>query len=131
MSPQALPPRVLAFLAAHIAGIDHLQLLMRLVATPDRWWDAAAMARELGIPERTARDALDHLARHNLLDIRVTGDVRYQYCAGTAELEAAVTETTEAFRRRPIDVIDAVTGGRRRGLRDFSNAFRIRRDDDR
>ena len=125
-----LSPEVLAFLADHITTAEQLELLVRLVDGRDRWWDAAAAARELGISERDAHAALDHLAKHNLLDIRITAEVRYQFHPGTEALRAAALASTDALRRRPMKVFEAIAA-RRRAARDFADAFRLRRHDDR
>ena len=125
MSPQAVPEAVRAFLAGHIATLEHFQLLLMIIEAPDRWWDAQTAARELGIAEADARNALDALARQNLLDIRITGDVRYQFHPGTDDLRDAALAAADIFRRRPVAVLELITGGRR-GMRDFADAFRIR-----
>ena len=103
---------------------------MTCVDTRDRWWDAAAIAKELGIGNTAARHSLDHLARGNLLDIRITGDVRYQFNPGTAELESAALACAAAYRTNPVAVVQMVAGSSRRSLRDFADAFRIRGNDD-
>ncbi len=131
MARREISPSVLAFLAAHVRDLDDLQLLIRISQPDGRWWDARTVAAELGITESSARSALDHLAKHNLLDIRITGDVRYQYRPGTEELRAAVLDCIEEFRRKPLEMAAAVTQERRSSIRDFADAFRIRRNDDR
>ena len=131
MSPHPVPPPVLAFVADHLRSLEELQLLIAVIQSPDRWWDATTAARELGITATVARRGLDHLAASNLLDIRITGDVRYQFCPGTGELRGAALATEEAYRLNPLGVVQLVAGTTRRGLRDFADAFRIRRDDDR
>ena len=125
-----VPPPVLAFVAEHIRSLEELQLLLVVVQSPDRWWDATAAARELGIATSDARRGLDALAARNLLDIRITGDLRYQFRPGTEELRVAARATEEAYRMNPLAVVQLVAQTGRRGLRDFADAFRIRRDDD-
>ena len=127
--PTPLPPLVLAFVADHIRSLEELQLLMAVIHAPERWWDAASAARELIMPLGNARRALDHLAAHNLLDIRITGDVRYQFGPGTDDLRTAARACVEAYDAHPQEVVDLVRG--KTSVRDFSDAFRIRRDDDR
>lgn len=117
-------------MAKHIHSLEELQLLLALMQTPDRWWDATAAARELGLARPAARRGLDALAARNLLDIRITGDVRYRFHPGTGELRAAARAIEDAYRANPLAVVQLVTQTGRRGLRDFSDAFRIRRDDD-
>jgi hypothetical protein len=125
-----VPPPVHAFVAEHIHSLDELQLLMALIQTPDRWWDATAAARELGLALAVARRGLDALASRNLLDIRITGDVRYQFRPGTDALRAAARAAEDAYRTNPLAVVTLVAQTGRRGLRDFADAFRLRRDDD-
>src|SRR5688572_14066530 len=124
MSPSTIPPLVLTFVADHIRSLEELQLLLAVIQMPDRWWDATSAARELGIEPPAARRALDGLAGRNLLDIRITGDVRYQFRPGTDALRAAARATEEAYRLNPLGVVQLVTQTGRRGLRDFADAFR-------
>lgn len=130
MSKREISPVVLAFLAERVSNLEQFQLLMQVVQAEDRWWDSQAVARELGVSAAAARAALDHLAKHNLLDIRITGDVRYQFRPGTAELRAAALACAAEFRRSPVEVLTAVTGTAPKSIRDFADAFRIRRKDD-
>lgn len=127
--PQSLPPAVSEFIAAHLRTIDDLQLLVLAANDRGRWWDAATVARELGVHEAGARGLLEHLAAHNLLDIRVTGDVRYQYKPGTPELAAVAEGCLAAYRTSPAAIWrDLARQGGGRAIRDFADAFRIRRD---
>jgi hypothetical protein len=126
-----LPPEVVEFLSTYVSALDDLQVLMSCYEWRERWWDAAGMARELGIGVAAARRALDRLASRNLLDIRITADVRYQFNPGTPELEATATACAAAYRANPVAVVQLVTGGARRSLRDFADAFRFRNDGDR
>jgi hypothetical protein len=132
MSQPEISPLVLTFLRDHVGNLEQFQLLIRLAQEGDRWWDAASVSRELALTPRDARAALDHLARHNLLDIRITGDVRYQFRPGTDELSDAVRAVVEEYRRKPVQILEQVTGRTaKQRIRDFADAFRIRRDDDR
>jgi hypothetical protein len=127
-----LSPLVLGFVADHLRSLEELQLLMTCMTSSDRWWDAGAVSRELGVTPTRARYALDHLASRNLLDIRVTGDVRYQFRPGTPELAEAAQAVASAYRRNPVALVGLLSGGgSRRSIRDFADAFRIRKDDDR
>jgi hypothetical protein len=122
-------PQVIEFATAHLRTLEDLQVLLTCLEARDRWWDAAGMARHLGIGLSGARRALDHLARGNLLDIRITGDVRYQFQPGNAALEAAALACGAAYRADPIAVVHLVADSTRRNVRDFADAFRIRGKD--
>jgi hypothetical protein len=131
MSGHAIPPLVLTFLSEHVSNLEQFQLLVRVVQDADRWWDAALVTRELGFGATEAQGALDHLAKHNLLDIRITGDLRYRFRPGTDELRVAAMASVDEFRRKPVEMLEHITSLSRRRIRDFADAFRIRRDDDR
>ena len=126
-SSSQIAPLVEEFLRAHIACVEELELLMLLVASVGRWWDATSSSRELGVPVARARAGLDALASHNLLDIRITEDVRYQFRPGTPELEAAALALAAVYHRTPAPVVHLVTRAAPRSVRDFADAFRLRR----
>lgn len=131
VGPVHLPSGVAQFVTAHVATVEHLELLLLLMQTRERWWDAASVSSTLGLRVDAARRALDHLAAHNLLAIRVTGDVRYQFQPGASALAHDAALFAEAFRLNPLAVLQLIPQPSRRSIHDFANAFKLRRDDDR
>jgi hypothetical protein len=123
-------PSVVAFVTEHVRTLAELQLLIAIIQSGDRWWDAGAAARESGLSIQEARRALDYFGAHNLLDIRITGDVRYQYRPGTSELRESAEMCAAAFRTRPLDLARLVKGPSLSSVRDFADAFRVRRKSD-
>ena len=123
-------PTVIAFVSEHVRTLAELQLLMLLIHSGDRWWDAGSAARESGLTVDDARRALDYFGSRNLLDIRITGDVRYQYRPGTDELRDRASACAAAYRTRPLDLARLVTGPSPASVRDFADAFRVRRRHD-
>ena len=104
-------PQALArFASTYLASLADLKVLALCVEERDRWHDAPAIARTLRMPRGAARTALDHLARSNLLDIRITGDVRYRFRPGTSELESQALALVDAYRRNPTQATEAIRG---------------------
>ena len=128
--PAELPGEVARFIKREITSLEQLELLVLLMQASDRWWDAASVAATLGMPEEAARRTLDRFAAGNLLAIRITGDVRYQFQPGEAGLQRTLASFAEAYRENRLAVLQLVTG-RQQSFRDFADAFRIRPDDDR
>ena len=58
------------FVDRYIHSLDDLECLLLLVQTPDRWWNAETLGRQLHLPASYARDALERFAAGNLLAIR-------------------------------------------------------------
>jgi hypothetical protein len=124
-----LSAAVIAFAESYVGSVDELVVLLAL-AESSRWWDGGMVARELGIQPAAASRILDHLAARNLLDIRITDDVRYQFRPASPDLSRAVAEFTDAYRRHPVEVMRTVVRkSSDRSARDFADAFRIRRDE--
>lgn len=123
-------PEVRSFLARHVRTLDDLQFLMAIMQSGDRWWDVPSTARELGTSYADARALLERFAAHNLMDIRVTDDVRYQFSPGSSELREAARATADAYRANPLALARLVGAAGGRGIADFADAFRIRREHD-
>ena len=130
MSHDEISGGVARFIGEHIDTREKLELLALLIESSDRWWDAASAAEVLGVTTGAARQMLERFAAQNLLEIRVTGDVRYQYRPGDPQLAASALEFVNTFRTNRLGVLRMVAPGRD-NLRDFADAFRIRRHDDR
>ena len=128
---ELLSALVIDFAARYLTSLEDLRVLVACMDDRERWWDAPGMARQLGITIGAARMSLDQLARSNLLDIRITGDVRYRFRPGSVDLERQVDGFAAAYRADPVRIVQLVAGRGGRGIRDFADAFRLRRDDDR
>jgi hypothetical protein len=121
-----LPARLKAFIAAHFDSVEGVELLMLLADGADRWWDADTVAGEMRLSPRQAQLALEQLAQQNLLEVRLTTDVRYQYHPGSESLEKLAQETIDAYRIDPISIARIISPELQR-IRDFAAAFRIKR----
>ena len=116
-----------ALLDRQIGRFEDLEVFVFLADAPDRWWGAQNVARELHVGGAEARAALERLAAANLLDIRLTDDVRYRFRPGTEALRQAADDLIDAYRANPFAVARRVAAMRGRNLRDFADAFRMRR----
>jgi hypothetical protein len=81
------------FVGTRLSCEEDVDALALLIRTSDRWWDAEALGRELRLTVAASRGILERLASRNLLAIRITGDVRYQFHPG----EPAILQAAEAF----------------------------------
>lgn len=131
MPSTELSPYVASFIADHISSVGDLYLLITLLDAPDRWWDAAHISGDLGIPQSMARATLDRLASRNLLDIRITDEVRYRFQPGSPRLRAAAAVLVGAYRAQPAAVVRHVSKSAKQHSRDFADAFRFRRHEPR
>ena len=117
---QAAPPaRVVAceadgvlpegfFATTNLPSVEELRVLVVFVEGRERWHNADTIAKTLHISDTVAQAALDHLARRNLLDIRVTDDVRYRFRPGTPLLESQATAVVATYRRNPRQILKLI-----------------------
>lgn len=119
------------FVRQNIQSLDEMEVLTHLMDAPERWWDVPSVSRALRLETGMVRRALEHLASRNLLAIRVTNDVRYQFQPGDPALAAACHAFAVAYRSNPLPLLRLAKSEQRRGIRAFADAFRVRRDDDR
>ncbi len=131
MTASSLQPAVAAFAAEYVASRDDLYTLVLLVRHDEQWWDVKRLAGHIGLSVSSTRLILDRFVAHNLLDVRISDDIRYRFSPGPAGLRQAAEAFVDAFQKSPALVMQLLRASRRRSIEDFSDAFRIRRYDDR
>jgi hypothetical protein len=124
-----LAPNVTHFIETSVRSLDELHALVTCARERERWWDATEVYQETNMAIVVAERVLENLARRNLLDVRIGGTLRYQFSPASPALEASVAALLDAYYKSPVAVTQVVAASMQRHLRDFSNAFRIRRDD--
>ena len=123
-----ISPRIVAFITDYIDSLEQLEVLVLVMESPSKWWDPVSIGAALGIDQGAARSALERLASRNVLEIAVTGDVRYRFQPGNQELCRVVEEFAAAWRSHRLAVIQLVSRQASPGIRNFAKAFRITRD---
>ena len=129
--PDRLPSEVVEFVNETVDSIEQLELLLMLIESSDRWWDAVTAASELGVEPARAQRALEHFATRNLLAVNLANAVSYRFDPGSPSLAARAAAFAAAYRSNARALFRLVSGRPKRAVRDFADAFRIRRHDDR
>lgn len=101
---------------------------MLLQRNPTRFWSPTELATELRIPDSTAADVLEELASDNFLDIKISHDLLYRFNPATPSLEAAANRSADCYLRERIAVMNLVMTGSLGPIRDFAEAFRLKRN---
>ena len=94
-----------------LRSVDDLQLLVAFFNSSGRWWDTASVGRELRLGQDEARKVLERFAASNLLEIRLTDDVRYQFRPGTDALHQGVAACVAEFGANPAALVRAIVEG--------------------
>jgi hypothetical protein len=126
--PQSrVPADIRDFIVWYLPNVEHLEVFMVLHQHSAQFWSAAEIAEELRIPEGTAGDVLERLASNNFLDIKISNDILYRFNPAAAHLTAMADKCAEFYTRDRIAVINLVTARGLDAIRNFAEAFRLRK----
>jgi DNA-binding IclR family transcriptional regulator len=122
----SLPHDVHQFLYQHIESVEQLEVLVLLRMRPERGWSPEEVARELYSHPASIARRLAMLLGQGLL--REIEPGCYQYAPRTGELHATVLRVAEMYRERRVAVVTLIASKPIENVRAFSDAFRIRRN---
>lgn len=121
-----LLPVVRTLIRRHVHSVGELELLMLLHAERDRPWSVDEICEALACPRSWAVAQLEAMAGAGLL---ASTDGRWRFAPATTELEDATAALEEAYRLQSREVVRFVFATPGRDLKEFSDAFRLRRED--
>jgi predicted transcriptional regulator len=128
--PDALSPDVQNFITGHIRSIAQLELLLFLADKPARTMTVKEAAKELYTAEGMTLPLLESLRAIGLVSVDAGPEPRYAYAPKTPELAAVVANLAQAYRERRVTIINLIYSAPLEQLRNFSDAFRIRKQED-
>jgi predicted ArsR family transcriptional regulator len=123
-------PELRSFVSRCLESVEDVEVLIFLLQQRGRAWSADAIGKALGLDTETAGRRLEVLSTRNLLSVRVANDLLYQFNPGTEELEAATIALADLYRERRLAVLGLIAQRRSAAIRDFADAFRLRRRED-
>lgn len=96
----------------------------------ERWWTAEVVNEELRMSLQSAQDCLAHLHSANLIERSQDDAGAFRLDPALAGSEGVVGQLAEHFRLRVSSVIDAIYAPKRDTLREFADAFRLKKKKD-
>jgi hypothetical protein len=129
MEPTSLPDGVRELIVQHIASVAQLEVLLLTFERRPATWDAAEVARELRIDAGSAATILDDLAARGFLEPVPDAPQRFRF-ATTPQLHAILPELVAAYRERRVAVITLIFSKPPDPLRQFAEAFRLKKGSD-
>jgi hypothetical protein len=123
------PEDVRQFLAANIDSLEQLETLRILGEDASREWELAEIAGKVQTPEDATLAHLTVLEARGLLrSERREKCTVFRYGPRTPELELQIRNLLELYRQRPVSMIRMVYQRADNTLKDFSDAFKFRRE---
>ena len=120
-----LPGDVDTFLRKHVDSIEGLELLLLLHFEPDTVWSVQDCADRLGIPPNICKRQLELLTSGGLLTTDSAGS---RFGPKTPELRGQVRRLVQVYGERRIEVVNSIVGRSLDRIREFADAFRLRKE---
>ena len=125
MSSEGLSTAVKGFIRGYIHSVTQIEILALIQAAPEKEWTARAIDQLIRSNEQSVASRLVEFARAGLLTEIGGMDTTYRYQPQTEALASAAAETVQAYRMRPVLVIETIFKPDDPG-QSFADAFRIR-----
>lgn len=124
-----IPEDVRAFIVAHIASVEQLEILLLLRAHPERGWSPAELSRELYIAEESAARRIRDFHASGLL-AQEAGRPIYRYAPHDAHVSRVVESLAAVYQERRVRVINLIFSKPVDHIRSFADAFKFRKKND-
>lgn len=116
-------PGFVALLRQHVRSVWDVELLLLMRAAPDRAWSADDLVRELRASAPLVADALRRLGEAGLVAEDAGG---LRYAPAGPDLERFCETLAEAYRTRPVTVINLIASPSR--VQGLADAFKFKGD---
>jgi hypothetical protein len=114
----------------NVESIDQLEILRVLGEDREKEWDLVVLAGEVQADPQAVRAHLTAMQARGLLVTMPRGaGLACRYGVGSPELEEMVGQLLQMYKERPVTMIKMVYKRAKDPLQDFSDAFRIRKED--
>ena len=125
MAAESISPIVRRLIAESIDSVPELEAILLLRETSGREWNATEAGERLYVSKTVAAHLLAVLVERGFF---VTRDDRCCYQPISPELAAAVDELATTYSRHLVEVTNLIHAKPSAGVRQFAEAFRLRKD---
>ena len=122
---QDLDSKVCEFIDRYIDSVEQLEILLLLKETSPRSWTAPQINEKIQSHLASVQERLAGLCKMNL--VACAGDV-FAYPGTDSSQDETVAKLASIYLKRRIRVIELIFSRPKNKLRDFSDAFKIRKD---
>lgn len=126
MPEKHLSPELQSFIARYIESVEKLEILLLFFREPTRKWQSSEIFQQIQSNPASINPKLEVLVAEGFLAKEKDGHFRFQ--PRLTAVATQVAQLDEAYRERRIKVIESIFSKSTEELRDFSNAFKIRKE---
>jgi hypothetical protein len=124
-----IPNDVRRFILESIDSIAQLEALILLRGSPNEEWGAQKVAARLYIGEQDANSLLARLSAEGLITFNNDRPPLYRYQPDSDDLAVIVDRLSEVYSKHLVPVTNLVHSKPRTRVREFADAFNLRKDE--
>ena len=128
VSESAFSKELDAFIADEIKSLEQLEILLLLSGNPHKWWSVATVYEVIKSSTASVAARLEELVARGVIRGEKGAETRYQFSPEDQSLWRIVTELREAYKERPVKVVQAIYSKPPDAVQEFAKAFRLRKD---
>jgi hypothetical protein len=114
------------FIARYIHSVEQVEILCLLVENPDKTWRESEVFKRIQSSADSVRRNLEYFATGLFLSGNQQNG--YGFAPINAELKHLAIELVKTYREKRVTVVESIYRGPTDPIRDFADAFRIRKD---
>lgn len=122
-----LSPDLQRFIARHIQSVEKLEILLLFFREPARSWPLSEILQQIQSSQSSVNQKIDSLIAEGFVTREKADTFKFQ---AKPALETQVAALDAAYRQRRIKVIEAIFSKTTEELRAFSDAFKIRKENE-
>jgi hypothetical protein len=116
------------FIAEEIQSLEQVEILLLLSGNPHKWWSSKGVYDVVKSNPGSVDARLQELTARGILTRETQPEVRYQFSPTDGRIWNVVNELREAYKERPVKVVQAIYSKPPDAVQEFARAFRVRKE---
>ena len=130
MDDRHIPDVVQRFVLTNLHSVEQLEVLLHLRKNPDREWSAESVSDALRTTPTSVASRLKDLHSRGLISRRQAGQVAVYRYLPPAGIKSAIDSLAQLYGTHRVRIIALLYPRPAEAIRWFSDAFRLRKDDE-
>lgn len=130
MPTPSAPRELQRFILTSVPSVPYLEAMLLIRADPDRPWNAAGLARQLYVSEKSAAELMTQLHANGILALSPADTRAYCYQPVSPELRITIDALAEFYSTHLVDVTNLIHVRHDKRAEKFANAFIWRKNKD-
>jgi hypothetical protein len=116
------------FIAEEIQSLEQVEILLLLSGNPHKSWSSRGVYDVVKSNPASVDARLEELTARGILIKEAHPEVRYQFAPKDENVWKVVNELRDAYKERPVKVVQAIYSKPPDAVQEFARAFRVRKD---